>query len=96
MPADPRLLRLRIQRLMQQGSKRMVEITELVEQAEELAQSLSPEKTCMDDTWGTLRSSGLLEELAVMATTIPGVMERPTVSRHHHRECMDSYLSTHV
>ncbi|KIO24274.1 hypothetical protein M407DRAFT_9016 [Tulasnella calospora MUT 4182] len=78
MPADPRLLRLRIQRLMQHGSIKSVEIAELVEQAEELAQNLSPEKTCKDNTWSALRSSGLLEELAVMATTLPGVMERPT------------------
>lgn len=77
MPADPRLLRLRIQRLMQHGSSKAVEIADLVKQADELAQSLPPENTCRDNTWTTLRSSGLLEELAVMVTTLPGVLPRP-------------------
>lgn len=80
MPADPRLLRLRIQRLMQHGSSKSVEIADLVEQADELARSLPPEKTCKDNTWTTLRSSGLLEELAVMVITLPRVIPRPAVS----------------
>lgn len=73
MSADPKQLKLELQRLREdlKSAGSWAELLNVIAQAEELARSLPPEKTCKDKTWTNLRASGLLEELSVMAI-LPG------------------------
>lgn len=81
MPANPRLLKLKIKRLSRDAQWGMEEMLNVIGQVEELTRSLPPEKTCNNNTWTNLRASELLEELTVMFTVRGGALDRPGVSR---------------
>lgn len=83
MPENPRLLKLKIERLRRDAQSGMEDMLNVIGQAEELARSLPPEKTCNNNTWTNLRASELLEELTVMSTVLGGTLDvdRPGVSR---------------
>lgn len=87
MPADPRQLKLEIEHHRRRKSAGLSDLLNVIAQAEELARGLPSEKTCKDQTWKDLRSSGLLEELVVMAILPGKALAQPTVScRKDHDE----------
>lgn len=80
MPASPRSLKLKIQRLRRDEASGLKEMIGVIGEAEEMARSLPPEKTCNSNIWRDLRASELLEELVVMATLPGKSLDKPSVS----------------
>ncbi|KAG9046975.1 hypothetical protein FS837_003265 [Tulasnella sp. UAMH 9824] len=80
MPAEPRHLKLEFERLIGAdltSDATWAAILDVIDQAEELARSLPPEKTCKSKTWKKLRASELLEELIMMAIFPMKAWDRP-------------------
>lgn len=81
MPASPRLLKLKIERLKRDAASGTKDMLNVIGQAEEIARSLPPKKTCHNNTWNDLRASELLEELTVMTTLFGEALDKANVSR---------------
>ncbi|KAG9046974.1 hypothetical protein FS837_003264 [Tulasnella sp. UAMH 9824] len=80
MPTNPRSLKLKIERLKRDAASGMKEMLNVIGQAEEMARSLPPEKTCNNNTWKDLRASELLEELIVMTTLFTEALDKPRIA----------------
>lgn len=83
MPTEPRYLKLELERLREEltSDAGWAALLNVIDQVDELARSLPPEKTCKSKTWKNLRASELLEELIMMAIFPMKAWDRPDVSR---------------